>query len=222
LPNHVPPWLGFHADAWAAIVLTLVSAYVLLKTPNATEWHGLTLLTFAMLAVVVIQYATGLIHSFGVAWTNMAFLLGLLVALLAGSAWERVSRLQCADLLFMAVVVGAVVSVGLQIHQWLDLEPAGAWILRSSGSRHYANMVQPNQLASLARLDASPCGNVFGHVLAVWPGFDGIPNRLDQCRADRLSSLGVAAIAWLWPSANGGRWSDRFLCGVCACFANPQ
>lgn len=157
LPNHVPPWLSFHADAWAAIVLTLVSAYVLLKTPHATEWHGLTLLTSAMLVVVVIQYATGLLHSFGVAWINMAYLLGLLVALLAGSAWERVSRLQCADLLFIAVVVGAVVSVGLQIHQWLDLEPAGAWILRSSGSRHYANMVQPNQLASLLLLGVLGC-----------------------------------------------------------------
>lgn len=157
LPNHVLPWAGFHADAWSAIVLGFISVYVLMKTPHATEWHGLSLLTIAMLVVVGIQYATGLIHSFGVAWINMAYLLGLLVALLAGSAWERVSRLQCADLLFIAVVVGAVLSVALQIHQWLKLEAVGPWILRSNGSRHYANMVQPNQLASLLLLGVLGC-----------------------------------------------------------------
>jgi O-antigen ligase len=157
LPNHVPPWSGFHSDAWAAIVLGLVAAYVLVKSPGEAEWHGVTLLAVAMIAVVVLQYATGLIHSLGVAWINMAYLLGLLVALLAGSAWERASRLQCADLLFGAAVVGAVLSVALQIHQWLHLEAFGPWILRSSGSRHYANMVQPNQLASLLLLGVLGC-----------------------------------------------------------------
>jgi O-antigen ligase len=157
LPNHVPPWSGFHADAWAAIVLGLISAYALVKTSHVTQWHGLTVLTVALLAVVVIQYAAGLIQLFGVAWINMAYLLGLLVALLAGSAWERASRLQCADLLFVAVVIGAALSVVLQIHQWLGLEAVGPWILRSSGSRHFANMVQPNQLASLLLLGVLGC-----------------------------------------------------------------
>lgn len=157
LPNHAPPWLTFHADAWAAIVLAILSAYVLLKTPFRIEWHGVTLITLAMLAIVVLQYALGLIHSFGVAWINMAYLLGLLVAVLAGSAWERVSRLQCADFLFASVVVGALVSVGLQFHQWLGLEPIGPWILMSSGARYSANLAQPNQLASLLFLGVLGC-----------------------------------------------------------------
>lgn len=157
LPNHVLPWSGFHSDAWAATVLGLVAAYVLIKNADVTEWHGLPILTVTTLAIVIAQYAAGLIHSFGVAWINMAYLLGLLVALLAGSVWERASRLQCADLIFVAVIVAAMLSVALQIHQWLGLEAVGPWILRSSGSRHYANMVQPNQLASLLLLGVLGC-----------------------------------------------------------------
>jgi O-antigen ligase len=157
LPNHVPPWTGFHADAWSAIVLGTIAAYVLIKSPHNTEWHGLSLLTVALIAVVIAQYAAGLIQSLGVAWINLSYLLGLLLALLTGSAWERISRWQCADLLFFGVVVGAVLSVGLQLHQWLQLDTVGPWILRSSGSRHYANMVQPNQLASLLLLGVLGC-----------------------------------------------------------------
>lgn len=157
LPNHLPPWLAFHADAWSAVVLTGVAAFVLLRVRAAVGWHGLALLTAALIGVVTLQYSFGLIHQFGVAWINMAYLLGFLFALLVGSSWERATRRQCADMLFTAVVLAAVVSVGLQLHQWLDLEPVGPWILRSTGSRHYANMVQPNQLASLLFLGVLGC-----------------------------------------------------------------
>lgn len=157
LPNHVPPWLAFHADAWAALVLTVVAAGVLLQDRKTTEWHGLAVLTAALIVVVALQYAFGMIRQFGVMWINIAFLFGFLLALLVGSSWERATRLQCADMLFTAVVVAAVVSVGLQLHQWLDWEPVGPWILKSSGSRHFANMVQPNQLASLLFLGVLGC-----------------------------------------------------------------
>ena len=157
LPNHALPWLGFHSDTWAAIVLAIVATFVLLKTTHLTEWHGLTLLATAILVIVIIQYLVGLVGSFGVAWINAAYLLGLVVTMLAGTAWERTSPAQVADLLFTAVVVGAVASVGLQIHQWLGLQQIGPWILSSTGSRYYGNMVQPNQLASLLLLGILGC-----------------------------------------------------------------
>jgi O-antigen ligase len=204
LPNHVPPWAGFHADAWSAIVLGCVAVYVLIKAPDAIEWHGLSLLAIAMLAVVTAQYSAGLVHSFGVAWINMAYLLGLLVALLAGSTWERVSRLQCADLLFIAVVVGAVLSVGIQIYQWLGLEAVGPWILRSSGPRPYANMVQPNQLASLLLLGVLGCawfnrrGWMHGYVaifLAMWLLF-GLALTASRTGWLNAALIGTAFVVW--------------------------
>ena len=157
LPNQTQPWLAFHRDAWAAIVLTLVSGYVLLKSPHPIAWNGLTVLTVAMLAVITMQYAVGHIHSLGVAWINAAYLLGFLLTLLAGSAWERISRFQCADLVFIAVLIASLASVALQIHQWLGFESIGPWILKPNNSRQYANMAQPNQLASLLLLGVLAC-----------------------------------------------------------------
>lgn len=157
LPNHVPPWASFHSDAWAALVLTLIAAFVISKGQKTMAWHGVVLLCAFLIFVVALQYAFGLIGQFGVAWINMIFLLGFLLALLTGSSWEAASRLQCADFVFLAVFMGATVSVGLQLHQWLGLEPLGPWILRSNGSRHFANMAQPNQLGSLLLLGVLGC-----------------------------------------------------------------
>lgn len=152
LPNHAQPWLSFHGDAWSATVLATIALFVFLQSRSTVDWHGLPVLTAVLLAVPALQFAFGLINHFGVVWINMAYLMGFLVALLVGASWEKVTPLQCADMLFAAVALAAVASVGLQLHQWLGLEAIGPWILNSSGSRHYANMAQPNQLASLLML----------------------------------------------------------------------
>lgn len=214
LPNHVPPWASFHADAWSAIVLALVSAFVILKGEKKVAWHGLVFVCALLIVVVVVQYAFGLIDQFGVAWINMIFLLGFLLALLTGSSWETACPLQCADFLFFAVLVGASVSVGLQLHQWLGLEPIGPWILRSNGSRHFANMAQPNQLGSLLLLGVLGCawlnrrGWLNGYVallLAMWLLF-GLA--LTESRTGWVNAGLIVAAIFAWRRLNG---MDRLL-----------
>ncbi len=158
LPNHSHPWLGFHGDAWAAIVLACVGLLVLWHVKCTVMWHWVTI-PAALLSVIPLgQYVTGLVPVFGIAWINSAYLFGFLLALLVGAAWEKAEPAQCGDFLFLAVGLASVVSVGLQLHQLFDLDAVGPWILYSVGTRHYANMAQPNQLASLLLLGLLACG----------------------------------------------------------------
>ena len=212
LPNHAPPWITFHADAWTAMTLTAVAVAVMLRTrQDRTEWHGLALLSAILILVVVLQYSFGLIWQFGVAWINMAFLLGFLLAQLAGSSWERATHLQVADLLFAALVVSATVSVGLQFHQWLNLGPIGPWILSSRGGRPFANMAQPNQLGSLLLLGVLGCAwlnlrgwlNVYLAVpLAMW-FFIGLA--LTESRTGWINVLLISSSIFAWRKLPGAR-----------------
>jgi hypothetical protein len=108
--------------------------------------------------IPLIQYAFGLIPQLGVALINAAYMLGFLLALLMGSVWEKNHPHQCGDFLFLALAIASTVSVGLQLHQFFNLDSIGPWILNSAGTRHYANMAQPNQLASLLLLGFLGCG----------------------------------------------------------------
>lgn len=157
LPNHVLPWYGFHGDAWCAIMMTAVAVPVLWRNRFSVGWHGLTAFVAVAALIPLAQFAVGMVPLFGTAWINFAYMLGLVLALLVGAAWERESVGQGPDYLFLALGLASVASVGLQLYQLLDLEPVGAWTLQSSGTRHYANIAQPNQLASLLLMGLLGC-----------------------------------------------------------------
>ena len=161
VPNHSFPWVGFHGDAWAALMLLIIAAFVFRHSKFTVGWHWLTVVAVGVMVVPLIQYATGMVFFFGVAWINSAYLLGFVVALLAGAAWEKEAAGQCADYLFLAIGIASVCSVGLQLFQLLGLEPIGPWTLSSVGTRYSANMAQPNQLASLLLLGLLGC--CWGH-----------------------------------------------------------
>lgn len=158
LPNHSMPWMGFHGDAWAATVLLTIGLCVLLLSRHEARWHPFAFLTALTVFIPLIQYVAGSIPQFGVAWINSAYVIGFLLALLVGAVWEKNHPSQCGDFLFLALIIASVVSVGLQLHQFFNLDSFGPWILNSSGTRHYANMAQPNQLASLLLLGFLGCG----------------------------------------------------------------
>lgn len=158
LPNHNPPWLGFHSDALAAIILLIIGAWVVLKGRVTFNWHILTTAALIVCFIPWIQYRYGLILSFGNAWISSIYLLGFLFSIQIGEKWELESPSQCADFLFLAVTTAAVVSTGLQFYQWSGLEPISPWMLSTPGERRFfANMAQPNQLASLLLLGLIGC-----------------------------------------------------------------
>lgn len=158
LPNHSQPWLSFHGDAWSAFILMIVSILVFCKNKFQFSWLTASIVMLLISFIPLFQYVTGLTEIFGVAWINFVYVLGFTLALLTGATWEKHTTNQVGDFIFLSVGTASVVSIGLQLHQLFRLDSIGPWILMSSGTRHYANMAQPNQLASLLLLGTLACG----------------------------------------------------------------
>jgi O-antigen ligase len=149
LPNHYPPWSSFHMDAWAAIMWLAISGAVL--------WHGrhdnrvslLACIALAFALMPLVQRFAGQVTFNGTAWLATAYLLGFGLAILIGYRWERHAPGQLGDGLFMALTIAGILCVGLQLHQWLQLDRIEIWAMGDRSGRPYANMGQPNQLATM-------------------------------------------------------------------------
>ncbi len=76
------------------------------------------------------------------------YLLGLALALRAGAVWETSRPGEPAKYLFAAIIVAALLSTGLALYQWLKLDFLDVWGIEAIGIRPYANLGQPNQLAT--------------------------------------------------------------------------
>lgn len=148
LPNHYLPWLSFHTDAWVSAVL-LVAAYCCCwRVLAPIAWSGPALLAAVLCLHPWLQHALGQLPLAGTAWITSAYLLGLCLAVLVGTRWEAVSPGQLTDGLFLAIGVAAILSVGLQLREWLQLEGMELWVVGGGQARPHANIGQPNQLGT--------------------------------------------------------------------------
>ena len=215
LPNHYPPWSSFHADAWAAIVLALSSVAVIARSKASTHWHGSAVLVAVMACVPWLQYGAGLIPFAGQAWTSTAYLLGLLLALLTGQSWERTCPDQSAGGLFWAVGVASVVSVNLQLQTWLSLIDTGIfdlWSMGLAGGRPYANIGQPNQLATLLLWGLLACAwayvgqKIRPSVAVLLACFLLFGIALTQSRTAWLGLIFLVLATWVWRGLWRSKW----------------
>lgn len=148
LPNHYPPWIAFHTDAWTAWMFVLAGFPLILAFRDQIDWNWLTIVSALAVPIPVIQYEVGLLVFSGQAWISTAYLLGFLLSLLVGARWERNRPGQAMNALFFAVGLAAVISVGMQLYQWLSLSGLDTWIVGTAGNRPNANLIQPNQMAT--------------------------------------------------------------------------
>lgn len=152
LPVHFPPWSTLPADAWLALMAALGGLALVARTRASVDWQGLPCLVAMLVLLPWLQFAFGLLPYAGQAWISSSYLLGFLLALLLGSRWETAAPRQLADGLFLAITIASTVSVGLQLYTWLGLSEGGflgLFSLGQTGGRPYANLGQPNQLATL-------------------------------------------------------------------------
>jgi len=228
LPNHYAPWSAFHMDAWAAAMCLPLAAAVLWRTRAEGSLSLPGLMVLGMSATPWVQFAFGLIPLAGTAWVSFAYLLGFSLAIFVGQRWENHSPEQVGDGLFLAIGMAAFVSVGLQLHQWQQLDLIDIWSMGNGLGRPYANFGQPNQLGTLL------LWGVLGLVWAAWRLYVrpsvavlGIAFLLFglALTASRTAWVGLLALtvsAWFWRSLWPWRraaWIATSLAGCFICFA---
>lgn len=208
LPNHYYPWATFHSDAWVAVMAALASAAVVLRSNGSMKWHGLPVLFGLLATLPFFQFWAGILPFGGQAWVGGAYVFGLFLALLTGARWEAATPGRAADGLFIAIGIAALVSVALQLRQWLglssDTDSMQIWTADFSPGRPSANLGQPNQLATVLLWGALACawGVVRQKirpsiaVIAAMCILFGIA--LTQSRIAYFALLGITLAAWVW------------------------
>lgn len=153
VPNHFLPWPSFHMDTWAGCIVALGAFAVWARDLSPSRFPASACLAAALALLPWLQFAMGLIPFAGQAWMPSIYLLGLCCAIWMGYRWERATPGQLPSAVFLAIAAAGVVSVWLQLSTWLDLWHGGFlevwWSMTLSGDRPYANLGQPNLLATL-------------------------------------------------------------------------
>lgn len=154
LPNHYLPWLAFHENAWVAISLLLIGlrCIPLIKFYVRITTSGLILIAISVLPWV--QHLLGLLPLISDAILQSVYLFGAAVAYIIAQQHSRNRFSEFAGYIFVATSIASIISSGIATYQWLgmaqDLDLMNIWILPfSESTRPYANMAQPNQLATL-------------------------------------------------------------------------
>lgn len=157
LPNHYPPWSSFHSNAWVAGFLILMALRALwIHRPSIGLSVADTLL-LALSFIPLAQYAGGLIPMPNTALLSWLYVLGFVLAVVIGRVWAQAEPDAPARRILAATALAALVSTALAIYQWVGLtEKDGltdVWVMYlERGGRPYANLGQPNQLATLLLL----------------------------------------------------------------------
>lgn len=205
LPNHYLPWSSFHTDAWISILVAVAAAGIVVGARPPFPLHGVALVALGASAIPFIQYAAGLIFLSGTAWVSSAYLLGFALALVFGAVWEKSRADALLNGLFLGFGVAALVSVGLQLHQWLYLDLLGVWSIQNSG-RPFANLAQPNQLGTLILWAVLGLGWAYvkkqlgGLTASILAAFLLWGLALTTSRTAWIGVLILLAAAWFWRS----------------------
>ena len=118
--------------------------------------HGLAIPVLACIALLaalipLVQHAFGLVQFMGDAVLASLYMLGFALALIAGCNATAVwGSARSHEAFAWVVLVGALMSAWLSLYQWQDLDYFGLYVSRLSvGMRPFANLNQPNHLATL-------------------------------------------------------------------------
>ncbi len=220
---HHPPWMAFHGEALAAVVLMgwAVLALWRFAPPLACGAEETFLLLLA--AVLIGQWVSGLVPFRGDAFLASGYAVLFAVGLATGRRFESQKPQHLLDWLFAGVGLAALVSVGITLFQWLGLADTVVnsltWFFGQppTGSRPFANLGQPNHLATLlvwglgALAWAIHRQVVTSKVAAMSAAFLALGISLSGSRTAQAFLLGAAAVMWLWRPADLARlWLWRW------------
>lgn len=149
LPNHYSPWATAYQEfaAFFAGLLLLAVTLLMREVRLPTAW----LVFFLLPLIPLFQFVFGLIYFSGDAWLVSVYLFGFAIMLVVGYnvSLHKVDHDFLVILLAGLFIFAAVLSVWIALRQWL-LFPNNIWMAdMPRGNRPFANMGQPNSLATL-------------------------------------------------------------------------
>lgn len=215
LPSFSQIWPSFDLELMAAACCAVLAVALVATQRGAWSLPTSAVIVAALALVPLLQFSAGLIYFFGDAWMSSLYLLGFALAIVTGARAQR--HAEFADALFLAIALAAILSVGIALKQWFDVEGLIVWTREAPpGGRPFANLGQPNNLATL----------ICWGLVAVWRAYLGQKLRgsvailaalyllfgvaLTQSRTGWLmvASLGAAAALFRAPlqTRRYGRW----------------
>lgn len=215
LPNHYPPWTAFHADAWISVSFTPLIIISVTLSSKRVDWPDFALVSLLVFFIVWIQFLTGLIFFAQQVWMASAYLMGFILAIVAGHRWEKYRPNALSDILFFSFIIAAIFSVWLQWASWLNIlnnEITDIWSMGLSGNRPYANLGQPNNLATLILMGMLGCFWIFNlgqiksfvTILTIFFLITGLS--LTQSRSGLLSATILLIGIWYWRRLWSSQW----------------
>jgi O-antigen ligase len=149
-PMHGEPWPAFYSEALAAGALLMIGAWAVLTQRGRWTIDALGAALLALAAVPLLQATFGQFVFVGEAWLVTLYLLAFALTVLVARRAEPLAPLRLADALFASIAVASLVSTGLTLYQWLEQDWLGTFVhFPLVGGRAYANLGQPNNLATL-------------------------------------------------------------------------
>jgi O-antigen ligase len=154
LPNHYSPWLSFHQELGVSLALLPLLLAGCLRSTTTTP--NVAIFATILSIVPIVQLVSGQLYFSGDAWINTLYLLGFAIA--AHTGWNCIDQAKKANdspltsfiFLWCGFLIAGILSVGLALHQWLSLGIMQVFIVdMPPGGRPFANLAQPNQLATL-------------------------------------------------------------------------
>jgi len=216
-PNHYLPWTGFHGQLAMAGAAVLVALCAFASPWRAAADRVPYLALVALVAALVpwFQFAAGVIFFSGDALMASLYLLAFALAQTVG---YRIVALRGSRALFEPLawlfVAASLLSMWIALYQWQGLRYLDVFALEvPAGSPPFANLSQPNLLATLLVLGLVGCayvyqlgriGKLVAMLLTVMFVF-GIA--MTQSRAGLLQLLIIGG--WLAIQARGSRLSLR-------------
>ena len=152
IPTHFLPWTAFQSDLLTAIGLGIACLGAIWLAGARMSLPASAVAVLALALVPIGQVALGMTLFAGDGWLAALYLVGLALAIVAGHEFGRRGSGSVEPLLWAFFGAG-VVSSALASCQWLGVEISQ---LRMAplppGGRPFANLAQPNQLATLLML----------------------------------------------------------------------
>lgn len=202
LPGHYAPWVSFQQQWVAALGAAIVGLGVVLHGGStSTRWPMLAWVALATALVPLLQTMVGQIGFVSDGVLASLYLVGFALSVVAGASVVVARRAELLEGLCAALFVAALVSTGLALYQWLRLGASLYVVDLPPGARPFANLAQPNHLATLLALGVAALlhwyegRRIGGWTAAVAVAWLGLGMLMTQSRTAWLFVV-LTVIAW--------------------------